>query len=277
MELADVVRLECIVVDAGVGDKPAALRLAAEAATRSPALAGIEAGEIMAGLEAREKLGSTGFGKGIAIPHCRLPAAGEFVVGLVTSKAGIDFAALDGKPVHLIVFIVGPEDGSNDHIRLLSGVSQALLTPGATEEIVSSPTPAAVRESFLRHTRSDIRRRKRGGVSMIHVFMQDEELFHDIIGQLTGTVSSSLLVLEAENAGAYLQRTPLFAGLLRDVPGGFCKVIVFTVDRRLTNETLRRIEAITGSLDARNDVLVTVQAINYSAGALSPTSRPPGG
>ena len=61
--------------------------------------------EILNGLQDRESLGSTGFGKGIAIPHCRLKSVSDFVVGIMTVPAGVDFEALDGEAVNFIIFI----------------------------------------------------------------------------------------------------------------------------------------------------------------------------
>jgi PTS system nitrogen regulatory IIA component len=268
MNIITAVKPECIVVHAPLAGKTEALRVVARAAKDSTLLKDVTEDEVYAGLQAREELGSTGFGKGIAIPHCRLGAAKDFVVGMVTSPAGVDFASLDGEKTRLLVFIIGPEDESDDHVRLLSAVSRTLQVPGAIEEIVAESTPEAVRESFLRHTRSDLQTSKKQGLAHIQVFVQNAELFHDILGQLVGTETGSLLVIEAENVAAYLHRAPLFAGLLRDVAGGFCKVIVMTVDRRLTNETVRRIESVTGPLDERGDILVTVQNLTYASGHL---------
>lgn len=268
MNLVEVVRPECIVARTDIRDKNAALLTAVDAAKRCSVLKDIPDKELLDALKEREEIGTTAFGKGIAIPHCRLAEVSEFVVGIVTSEEGFDFAALDDQAVQIMVFIVGPKDGSNDHIRILSAVSQALLSSDAKKEIVAARTPEAVRESFLRHTRADIHKTRKSGLSQIQVFVQDETLFHDILGQVAGTTTGSLLVLEGENAAAYLHRTPLFARLLRDEAGGFCRMILLTIDRRLTNETLRRIETTTGHLDERNDVLVTVTNLAFAAGSL---------
>ena len=76
-------------------------------------------------------------------------------------------------------------------------------------------------------------------------------------------------MMEGENAGTYLAKMPLFAGFWQDRPRGFCRVIVAVVDKRLTNEMIRRIESVTGSLGKRDDILVTVQDLAFTAGAVS--------
>ena len=77
------------------------------------------------------------------------------------------------------------------------------------------------------------------------------------------------MVSEAEPAANYLQKMPLFAGFWSDKNIEFCKVILATVDKQNTNETIRRIEQEVGSLDERNDMLLTVQELFYCAGSLN--------
>ena len=71
MKLVDVLRKECVVVGAKLNDKAATLREIARVAKLSPIIKDVNEEEILRGLQERESLGSTGFGKGIAIPHCR--------------------------------------------------------------------------------------------------------------------------------------------------------------------------------------------------------------
>ena len=268
MKLVDVMRKECVLAGAQLTDKESTLKIVAETACKCQVLSHVESDVILSGLKERESLGSTGFGKGIAIPHCRVEAAREFVVGIVTVPQGVEFEAIDGGKVKLIVFIVAPAKASNEHIKLLSAVSQTLLSPGAVDEVLAAPTSEAVFESFLRHSRADIPEGAGKKKNIIHVFVQDEDLFREVLGTLAGAGSDSVVVLNAENPGEYLRKMPLFAGFWTDEPGGFSKMIVAVVDRPLTNETIRRIESITGDLNKRNDVMVTVQEVAYASGSL---------
>src|SRR4030042_497855 len=109
MKLADVLHKECIAVNARLSDKTEVLQEVARLAKKSSILDSVSEQEILAGLQARESLGSTGVGKGIAIPHCRLKTVKDFVVGIVTVPSGVDFDALDAGKVRLIVFIIAPE------------------------------------------------------------------------------------------------------------------------------------------------------------------------
>ena len=100
------------------------------------------------------------------------------------------------------------------------------------------------------------------------MFVQEENVFRDILEKLTGLETSSLVVANTENVGAYLAKLPLFAGFWRDEPRRFSKLIIAVVEKGLTNETIRRIESITGNLSKCTGVMVTIQDISYAAGSL---------
>jgi len=269
VKLYDALREECILAGVDLSDKAEALREVVRCAKQSPVLSEVDEQAMLRGLEEREALGSTGFGKGIAIPHCRLEGVSDFVVGILTVPSGVSFHALDGKAVRLIVFIVAPAESSNEHIRLLSAVSQALHRPGAVQEIIAGTTAEAVRESFLRHSQEELEIEARAGKRLMHVFVQDEDLFHEILQVFAGMETSSVVVVTSENLRAYLAKVPLFQGLWSHEPGGFSHVIIAAVDKGLTNEMVRGIETLAGNLGRRSGVMVTVQEIFYSAGSLA--------
>jgi len=268
MKLIDVLRKECVIASAQFSSKADALRQIAQTAKKSSILKEVSDEEILAGLQERESLGSTGFGKGIAIPHCRLASVTDFVVGIITVPSGIDFEALDGEKVNLIIFIIAPEAKSNEHLKLLSAISQTLLIPGAVEEILAESSSEAVCESFLRHTHAEIDTKQQTTKVMFNVFIQDENIFRDILEKLAGIETGSLVIDNTENAGAYLAKVPLFADFWRDKPSRFSKVITVVLDKELSNETIRRIENITGNLNEYTGVMVTIQDISYAAGSL---------
>ena len=269
MKLADVLHKECVAVNVQPRDKGEALREVTHLAKKSSILENVSEQEILAGLQARESLGSTGIGKRIAIPHCRLKAVKDFVVGIVTVPSGVDFDALDAEKVRLIVFIIAPEVASNKHVRLLSVISQKLLAPKALERILAEPTPDGVYESFLQDQDLEINDRPRAEKNLIHVFIQSEDIFRDVLQILTGIESSSLVIVGAENASVYLSKLPLFASFWSDEPSNFSRIIIAVVDKNLTNEALRRIESVAGDLGKSSGVMATVQEVDYVAGSLS--------
>lgn len=268
MKLIDVLRNECIVAGLQCGDKAEVLYEIVQAARKCSILKDVSEEEILSGLQERESLGSTGFGKGIAIPHCRLESVTDFVVGIMTVPAGVEFESLDGEKVNLIIFIIAPLAESNKHLKLLSAISQTLLIPGAVKEILAESTPDTICESFLRHTRAEIETNKLDSKVMLNVFVQDENIFRNILEKLAGIETSSLVIDNTENEGAYLSKVPLFASFWGDKPSQFSKVITIVIEKGLANEAIRRIESITGSLNKVTGVLVTVQELSYAAGSL---------
>jgi PTS system nitrogen regulatory IIA component len=266
MRLLDVVDPDCCAVNVAASDKSASLREVARAALNSSALAGVGEDKLFAALREREALGSTGFGKGIAIPHCRVAGAGGFVVGAVTLQDAIPFEAVDDQPVRLLVFIIAPEGESRDHIRMLSAISQALMIPGTIEEMLAAHSPEALVESFLRHTEAEPESKDQEHKSLFQIFVQDEDVFREILQLLASVEGRPVAVFDGQLPEAYLVRMPLFAGFFKDDESAACKLVYTVVDRRRKNETLLRIESVTGPLSDRRDVLVTIQDLAYAAG-----------
>ena len=80
---------------------------------------------LLSSLMQREKLGSTGIGKGIAIPHCRSVVVDNITLIVGVSKEGVDFDALDGKPVHLLFMLIAtPMDPSMQYLTALGGIAR---------------------------------------------------------------------------------------------------------------------------------------------------------
>jgi nitrogen PTS system EIIA component len=266
IKLADVVRSGCSRARETPRDKQDLLRRIAELAATSEALEGVSAARIEEGLRAREDLGSTGFGGGIAIPHCRLPDLNEFTVGVMTVPGGVAFDSLDGDPVRAVVFIVAPDSRSSDHIRILSEISQALSRPGIVEELCAQSDPTALTESFLRHSAPEIAGDEGAGHQLVQILVQDEERFRALLELIGGIRPAYFTILEAENPGAYLRRLPLFAGFWTDPPSAFSRLVQVAIPSAMTNELIRRIEQAVGRLSNLPGVCVTVQDLFYCAG-----------
>lgn len=190
------------------------------------------------------------------------------MVGIITVPSGVDFEALDKEKVKFVIFIIAPEAKSNEHLKLLSSISQTLLIPGAVKELLAENTAEAVCESFLRHTHAEIDTKKQTAKVVFNVFVQDETVFRDILEKLAGIETGSLVISNTENAAAYLAKVPLFADFWRDKPSSFSKVITIVIDKGLRNETVRRVESVTGNLSERAGVMVTINDISYTAGSL---------
>ena len=88
----------------------------------------------------REKLGSTGIGDGIAIPHGKLAGLGEMVIAFGRSRKGIDFEAMDGKPVHLISLLIAPENSAGQHLKALAKISRMMKDVAFRRNLLEAKT-----------------------------------------------------------------------------------------------------------------------------------------
>ncbi len=83
----------------------------------------LEASDVFEALMAREQLGTTGLGNGIAIPHCRLAPCENIIGALITLDQPIDFDSLDGKPVDILFVLLVPHEENDEHVRTLAGLA----------------------------------------------------------------------------------------------------------------------------------------------------------
>lgn len=88
----------------------------------------------------REKIMTTGVGNSIAIPHCKHTDCKEFAVGLGIQSSGVDFAAIDKKPVKIIFLLVGPENNPGLHIKLLSRISRLMSNEELRNQLATCKT-----------------------------------------------------------------------------------------------------------------------------------------
>lgn len=96
--------------------------------------------EIFESLCARERLGSTGLGKGVAIPHGRVKGSKHVEASFIRLKKPLPFDAADGQPVDLLFCLAVPEDCSEDHLKLLAQVAELFSDPGLLQELREAET-----------------------------------------------------------------------------------------------------------------------------------------
>ncbi len=86
----------------------------------------------------REKLGSTGIGDGIAIPHGKLAGLEDLVVSFGRSNRGVDFDSLDGRPVHIFFLLMAPENSAGQHLKALARISRMLKDASFRESLINA-------------------------------------------------------------------------------------------------------------------------------------------
>lgn len=132
MSLHDLIDPNAIIPALKVATKKQALQ---EISERASAISGLPAREIFDALLQRERLGSTGVGGGIAIPHGKLPRVSRMLGIFARLERPIDYEALDGEPVDLIFLLLAPEAVGADHLKALSRVARALRDPSLTARL----------------------------------------------------------------------------------------------------------------------------------------------
>ncbi|WP_454918272.1 PTS IIA-like nitrogen regulatory protein PtsN [Xanthobacter sediminis] len=106
-----------------------------ELAQQAASLVNRDQREIFETLLQRERLGSTGVGNGIAIPHGKLPNLGKLVGLFARLEKPIDFESLDGEPVDLVFLLLAPEAAGADHLKALARVARMLRDPDVVEKL----------------------------------------------------------------------------------------------------------------------------------------------
>lgn len=141
MALDDILRPGAIVPSLRSPNKKQALLDLSE---RAAQISGLNAREIFDAIYQRERLGSTGIGEGIAIPHGKLPRCSVIFGVFARLARPIAFEALDDAPVDLMFMLLAPEAAGADHLNALSRAARALRDPGIVAAIRSTRDPSAM-------------------------------------------------------------------------------------------------------------------------------------
>lgn len=141
MALVDLLSPKAVVLNLHARCKREAL---AALADRAAALTGGEASVIREALMEREKLGSTGVGRGVAIPHGKIEGLSAMTGLLAKLDAPIDFEAVDDQPVDIVFVLLAPADASAAHLKALAKVSRLLRDDRVREALRGAETPEAL-------------------------------------------------------------------------------------------------------------------------------------
>ncbi len=139
--LSDLLAPDAIIPTLKVNSKKQALQ---ELAARAAELAGLNEREIFETLLQRERLGSTGVGNGIAIPHGKLAKIDRLFGIFARLDRQIDFDALDSEPVDLIFLLLAPEHAGADHLKALARVARVLRDPQTAAKLRATRDPDAL-------------------------------------------------------------------------------------------------------------------------------------
>ncbi len=137
MKILDVLNTDAINVNLKAKDKKGILdELVAPVAENS----GADHDKLVKVLMERERLGSTGIGGGIGIPHGKLRNLDSLVLGFGLSRQGVDFESMDGRPTHIFFLLLTPESSAGMHLKLLARISRLLKNDSLKERLMQAQT-----------------------------------------------------------------------------------------------------------------------------------------
>ncbi len=145
-DLANILSTACTAVDVEVHSRKRALEWISERLCEAhPEL---DARDVFSALQARERLGSTGLGEGIAIPHCRT-SFNQITGVFVRLQSPIEFDAPDGQAVDLLFGLIVPESEANEHLKVLASLSRAFTDEHTTVRLRAAATATELRAILL--------------------------------------------------------------------------------------------------------------------------------
>lgn len=120
MKLRDFIITDAIVPRLAAGDRDGVIRELVNALAQGGAIPATSVDDIVAALIKREQNGSTGFGKGVAVPHVKHPKVQKMAATIGCSPDGIDFASLDHQPVYSVVLLLSPDNQPQQHLQAMN-------------------------------------------------------------------------------------------------------------------------------------------------------------
>jgi len=142
--MSDFVVKEAISPDLSATTKEGVIREMVENLRAAGFFKGSEPEDILKAILKRELLGSTGIGRGVAIPHTKHNSVDRLIGTVAVSRAGVAFESLDGEPVHVFVLLISPQDRPGDHLRALENVSRSLRDDGFVRSLRQATTREAI-------------------------------------------------------------------------------------------------------------------------------------
>ena len=141
MQVTDILTVERVACDVEVTSKKRVIQQLSELISDSDA--SLTSRAVVDCLLARERLGSTGLGSGVALPHGRLPNLRQAVGAFMKLKEPVEFDALDGEPVDLVFGLVVPEESTDEHLQILSLLAEGFSSEALREKLRGAPSGEA--------------------------------------------------------------------------------------------------------------------------------------
>lgn len=144
MKLTEIVAADAVITDLQAKTKEEAIREIVNSLKAAGKVAAEHTDAIISAIMKREELGSTGIGRGVAVPHTKHGSVDSIVATIALSKDGLDFAALDAEDVHIIFLLISPPDRPGEHLRGLETITRHLKSDDFCSFLRQSKSSALV-------------------------------------------------------------------------------------------------------------------------------------
>ncbi len=149
MKLSELFNEDNIVADLNAGDKKGVLEELVEAVINHES--SVEKHALVKVLLERERLGSTGIGDGVAIPHGKYHGVAQPLVSFGRSRKGVDFESMDGQPAHLFFLLVAPENSANVHLKVLATIARILKNSSFRKALMEAPSGGEIYDKIVQY------------------------------------------------------------------------------------------------------------------------------
>ncbi|MBE2257120.1 MAG: PTS sugar transporter subunit IIA [Ignavibacteria bacterium] len=146
MKISEILNEKIISIDLNPSDKTEAINMMVDLANNSGKIIDLE--KVRECIFEREKIVSTGVGKGFAVPHGKTDEISDVVAAFGITKNGIDFDSIDSEPVKFIFLLVGKDSLLNAHIKLLSRISRLMNKEDFRDKLLLAKTPSEILKLF---------------------------------------------------------------------------------------------------------------------------------
>jgi mannitol/fructose-specific phosphotransferase system IIA component (Ntr-type) len=271
MQIYEKIPKECCAIDLKATKKQAALKELTKLLKNSPLLSSIDEQTIFDSLARREELGSTGLGRGIAIPHTKIEGLTEFVIAVATSEKGVQFDAVDNKKVHIFFIMIGPPDRPDEHLKLLSAISLLLRDEKIKSELRRARTPEALYETIVMTSREGIEKpTPTEKQKLLMIVLYEQQFLDDILELFIELGIRGSTVIDSIGMGGILTKVPLFADFINFLGKNknYSKTILACVSESELEAVTRGVNNIMGNLDTHGGAAIMSLNLDFMKGSM---------
>lgn len=149
MKIGEILTQEMVIPALTARDKEGVIREMALHLCQDNKALNLPQDSVVKALLERERLGSTGVGEGVAIPHAKIPGLASLVAAFGRAAHGVPFDAIDQQPVKLVCVLLVPENSAGAHLKALARISRLLKHGGFRSQLLELPTREAIFRAFV--------------------------------------------------------------------------------------------------------------------------------